>query len=411
VTGHMRVGFHAPDTVEELAYLVAEAADTRTPLEVMGRGTKREVGRPVQYGAVLSTENLTGIQLYEPSELVVVARAGTPIAQIEQALTEHDQEMPFEPIDLGPVLGFGRGQGTVGGMVATNFSGSRRILSGSVRDHVLGVQAVNGSGETIRAGGRVMKNVTGYDLSRALSGSWGTLAVMTEVAIKVLPAPREVRTVLCFGLADPNGIEALCLAMGTPFEVSGTVHMHAELAERLSDQEIANAGASVTAIRVENFPASARYRSSRLKQMLQAYAPALELDTLRSRAFWDEIKTLKMFQKAERPLWRISTVPTAAAKLVHTLARKIDVRVLYDWSGGLVWLETPPISDAGAVEIRRNLAEIGGHATLIRAEAPARAAIDVFQPLDKPVMALTASLKRAFDPVGILNPGRMYPGI
>ena len=407
----MRVGFHAPDTVEELAYLVAEAADTRTPLEVMGRGTKREVGRPVQYGAVLSTENLTGIQLYEPSELVLVARAGTPIAQIEQALTEHDQEMPFEPIDLGPVLGFGRGQGTVGGMVATNFSGSRRILSGSVRDHVLGVQAVNGSGETIRAGGRVMKNVTGYDLSRALSGSWGTLAVMTEVAIKVLPAPREVRTVLCFGLADPNGIEALCLAMGTPFEVSGTVHMHTELAERLSDQEIANAGASVTAIRVENFPASARYRSSRLKQMLQAYAPALELDTLRSRAFWDEIKTLKMFQKAERPLWRISTLPTAAAKLVHNLARKIDVRVLYDWSGGLVWLETPPISDAGAVEIRRNLAEIGGHATLIRAEAPARAAIDVFQPLDKPVMALTASLKRAFDPVGILNPGRMYPGI
>ena len=411
MTGHMRVGFHAPDTVEELAYLVAEAADTRTPLEVMGRGTKREVGRPVQYGAVLSTENLTGIELYEPSELVLVARAGTPIGQIEQALTEHDQEMPFEPIDLGPVLGFGRGQGTVGGMVATNFSGSRRILSGSVRDHVLGVQAVNGSGETIRAGGRVMKNVTGYDLSRALSGSWGTLAVMTEVAIKVLPAPREVRTVLCFGLADPNGIEALCLAMGTPFEVSGTVHMHTELAEHLSDQEIANAGASVTAIRVENFPASARYRSSRLKQMLQAYAPALELDTLRSRAFWDEIKTLKMFQKAERPLWRISTVPTAAAKLVHNLARKIDVRVLYDWSGGLVWLETPPISDAGAVEIRRNLAEIGGHATLIRAEAPARAAIDVFQPLDKPVMALTASLKRAFDPVGILNPGRMYPAI
>lgn len=406
----MRVGFHAPDTVEELAYLVAEAADTRTPLEVMGRGTKREVGRPVQYGAVLSTENLTGIQLYEPSELVLVALAGTPIAQIEQALTEHDQEMPFEPIDLGPVLGFGRGQGTVGGMVATNFSGSRRVLSGSVRDHVLGVQAVNGSGETIRAGGRVMKNVTGYDLSRALSGSWGTLAVMTEVAIKVLPAQREVRTVLCFGLADPNGIEALCLAVGTPFEVSGTVHMHAELAERLSDQEIANAGASVTAIRVENFPASARYRSSRLKQMLQAYAPALELDTLRSRAFWDEIRTLKMFQ-TDRPLWRISTVPTAAAKLVHNLARKIDVRVLYDWSGGLVWLETPPISDAGAVEIRRNLAEIGGHATLIRAEAPGRAAIDVFQPLDKPVMALTASLKRAFDPVGILNPGRMYPGI
>jgi glycolate oxidase FAD binding subunit len=411
VTGHMRVGFHAPDTVEELAYLVAEAADTRTPLEVMGHGTKREVGRPVRHGAVLSTENLVGVPIYEPSELVLVALAGTPVAQLERLLAENDQEFPFEPLDLGPVLGFGPGHSTIGGLIATNFSGSRRILRGSVRDHVLGVQAVNGRGETIRAGGRVMKNVTGYDLGRALAGSWGTLAVMTEVALKVLPAQREMRTVLCFGLADPNGVEALCLAHGTPFEVSGTVHMHAALAERLSDQEIANNGAAVTAIRVENFPASARYRSSRLKQMLQAYAPALELDTLRSRAFWDDVRRLKMFQQSGRPLWRISTYPSVAAKLVSSLARKIDVDVLYDWSGGLIWLETPPISDAGAVELRRTLAEFGGHATLIRAEASARAGIDVFQPLDAGLMALTASVKKAFDPVGILNPGRMYAGI
>jgi glycolate oxidase FAD binding subunit len=411
VTGHMRVGFHAPDTVEELAYLVAEAADTRTPLEIMGRGTKREVGRPVQHGAVLSTESLVGVPLYEPSELVLVAQAGTPVAQLEQMLAENEQEFPFEPADLGPVLGFDPGQSTIGGLVATNLSGSRRIQVGSVRDHVLGVQAVNGRGETIRAGGRVMKNVTGYDLARAMSGSWGTLAVMTEIALKVLPAKREVRTVLCFGLADQNGVEALCLALGTPFEVSGTIHLHAGLAERFSDQEIANAAGSVTAIRVENFPASARYRSSRLKQMLQAYAPALELDTLRSRIFWNEVKSLKMFDKTDRPLWRISTVPSTAARLVSVLARKIDVRVAYDWSGGLIWLETPPISDAGAVEIRRTLAEFGGHATLIRAQAATRAGIDVFQPLDPPLMALTASLKRAFDPVGILNPGRMYTGI
>jgi glycolate dehydrogenase FAD-binding subunit len=411
VTGHMRVGFHAPDSVEELAYLVAEAADTRTPLEVMGRGTKREVGRPVQHGAVLSTENLVGVPLYEPSELVVVALAGTPLAQVEALLAENEQEFPFEPVDLGPVLGFDAGQGTIGGMVAANLSGSRRILSGAARDHVLGVQAVNGRGDTIRAGGRVMKNVTGYDLARGIAGSWGTLAVMTEVALKVLPAQREVRTVLCFGLADLNGVEALCLALGTPFEVSGTVHLHAGLAERFSDQEIANAGATVTAIRVENFPASARYRSSRLKQMLQAYAPALELDTMRSRIFWNEVRALKMFETSEGPLWRISTVPSTAAKLVASLARKIDVRVMYDWSGGLIWLETPPISDAGAVEIRRTLAEFGGHATLIRAETGARAGIDVFQPLDAPLMALTSAVKNAFDPVGILNPGRMYAGI
>ncbi len=183
----------------------------------------------------------------------------------------------------------------------------------------------------------------------------------------------------------------MCLALGTPFEVSGTVHMHAGLAERFSDQEIANAGASVTAIRVENFPASARYRSSRLKQMLQAYAPALELDTARSRIFWDEVRTLKMFQKTRRPLWRISTLPSdrAEARQRRSRARSTSAS-LYDWSGGLIWLETPPISDAGAVEIRRTLAEFGGHATLIRAEAAARAGIDVFQPLDPPLMALTA---------------------
>jgi len=407
----MRVGFHAPDTVEELAYLVAEAADTRTPLEVMGHGTKREVGRLVQYGAVLSTESLVGVSLYEPTELVLVALAGTPVAQIEQMLAENDQELPFEPVDLGPVLGFGPGQATIGGVLATNISGSRRILSGSARDHLLGVQAVNGRGETIRSGGRVMKNVTGYDLSRALAGSWGTLAVLTEVAIKVLPAQREVRTLLCFGLADPTGVEVLGLALGTPFEVSGTVHVNGELARRFSDEEISRPGQSVTAIRMENFPASARYRASRLKQMLQAYAPALELDTARSRMFWDDLKSLRMFERTGRPLWRISMAPTSGPKLVHSLARKIDVRALYDWSGGLIWLDTPLITDAGAVEIRRTLAEFGGHATLIRAEPQARAVIDVFQPLDAPLMALTAALKQAFDPVGILNPGRMYAGI
>ena len=211
MTGHMRLGFHAPETVEELAHLVGEAMDTRTPLEVMGRGTKRELGRPVRSGAVVSTESLTGVTLYEPTELVLVVKAGTPVGKIEELLAESDQMLPFEPVDLGPALGYGPGQATVGGMIATNFSGSRRILSGSARDHVLGVTAVNGRGEIIKAGGRVMKNVTGYDLGRALAGSWGTLAIMTEIALKVLPAQAETRTVLCFGLPDATAVEAMSL--------------------------------------------------------------------------------------------------------------------------------------------------------------------------------------------------------
>ncbi|MEX2167370.1 MAG: glycolate oxidase subunit GlcE [Methyloceanibacter sp.] len=411
MTGHMRLGFHAPETAEEFAHLVAEAVDTRTPLEVMGRGTKREIGRPVGSGSVVSTERMVGVPLYEPSELVLVAQAGTPLRQIETMLAENEQGLPFEPVDLGPILGYGPGEATIGGVVATNISGSRRVIAGAARDYVLGVKAVNGRGEIIKAGGRVMKNVTGYDIGRLLAGSWGTLAIMTEISLKVLPAQREIRTLLCFGLPDPTGVEALCLAMDTPFEVSGTVHMHAGLAKGLSHPDISGAGVSVTAIRVENFPASARYRASRLKQALAAYGPALELDTTGSRAFWEEIRTLKMFQGTKAPLWRISTTPSGASKLVAGLARKIEVRALYDWSGGLVWLETPPLTDAGAVEVRRTIAELGGHATLIRAEASTRGAIDIFQPLDPPIMALTTKLKQAFDPAGILNPGRMYQGL
>jgi glycolate oxidase FAD binding subunit len=411
VTGHMRLGFHAPETEEELKHLVDEAVDKRTPLEVLGKGTKREIGHPVGAGAVVSTEAMVGISLYEPTELVMVAKTGTPLSEIEAKLAENDQELPFEPVDLGPILGYGPHEGTIGGVIATNISGSRRLLKGAARDHVLGVRAVNGRGQIIKAGGRVMKNVTGYDLGRTLAGSWGTLAIMTEISLKVLPIQRESRTLVCFGLTDQTAIEALCIAMGTPFEVSGTLHAHAELAARFSDSEIAGAEAPVTAIRVENFPASARYRATRLRQALLAYSPAVELDHERSKKFWNEVRALKMFQDKPNPLWRVSTTPSNATKLINNLLRKIDVRAAYDWSGGLIWIETPPLTDGGAVDIRRTLAELGGHATLIRADDETRAGIDVFQPLELPLANLSAKLKHAFDPLGIFNPGRMYQGM
>ncbi|WP_141701139.1 glycolate oxidase subunit GlcE [Methyloceanibacter methanicus] len=408
MTAHMRLGFQAPETEEELSQLVVEAAEARTPLEIMGKGTKRELGHAVRAGAIVSTENMKGITLYEPTELVMVAKAGTPIAEIEAALAENDQELACEPVDIAPVLGYGPGDGTVGGLVATNISGSRRILKGAVRDHVLGIRAVNGRGEIIKSGGRVMKNVTGYDLARTLVGSWGTLAVMSEVALKVLPVQRESRTLVFFGLTDFAAVEALCLAMGTPYEVSGTLHLHAELAARVTDEELAGNGAAVTAIRVESFPASARYRTSRLREALLAYGPQLELDSDRSRVFWRDVQSLKMFQDVKYPLWRVSTVPSRAATLIGNLARKIDVRVAYDWSGGLVWIETPALADAAAVEIRRQLAEFGGHATLIRADSTIRNGTNVFQPLEPPHDALAAKLKHAFDPLGLFNPGRLY---
>jgi len=407
----MRLGFHAPATMREVSDLVAEAANAKIPLEVRGRGSKYEVGHFIQSGSVVSSENLVGISLYEPNELVLSAASGTPLDDIRNILAEHGQQLAFEPIDLGPVLGTHAGQSSIGGVFATNLSGSRRIKSGAARDHLLGVVCVNGWGEPFKSGGRVMKNVTGYDLCKAVAGSWGTLAVMTDVTMKVLPIAAETRTLLCFGLPDQTGIDVMTLCLGTPYEVSGTVHLQAPLAAKLSDGDIAKGNAAITAIRIENFPSAARYRIGKLKDRLAAYSPAVELDTARSRTFWEEVRTLRMFAGSDRPLWRISTTPSRAARLVAIIARTLDIRVSYDWSGGLIWLETPPTSDAGTVEIRRAIAEFGGHATLIRADRATRASVEVFQPLDPPLAALTAKLKAAFDPAGILNPGRMYPGV
>lgn len=405
------LGFLGPQTADELSDLIAEAAHGKIPVEVRGRATKHDIGRPTQAGMAVSTEHLTGITLYEPAELVLQAKTGTTVAEIEEVLAENRQQLAFEPIDLGPALGGDPGQGSIGGVFATNFSGSRRILAGAPRDHLLGARCINGWGEQFKSGGRVKKNVAGYDLARAMSGSWGTLAVMTEVAMKVMPAAEESRTLLCFGLTDASAIEAMCLAVASPFEVSGTLHVQAPLASAFSDPAVGRSGSAVTAIRIENFTSSVRYRLGKLRERLAAYFPGEELDDQRSRAFWSEVRSLKVFESSKRPLWRISVPPSRAAKLVAVIARTLELRAVYDWSGGLIWLETPPLTDAGAMEIRRALAEIGGHATLIRAEPATRASVDVFQPLDPPLMALTAKLKTAFDPAGILNPGRMYPGI
>jgi glycolate oxidase FAD binding subunit len=407
----IRFGFRSPQSPEELSDLVAGSVSAKTPFEVRGRGSKHEVGRAVQAGGVVSTEGLSGISLYEPTELVLSAQSGTPLAEIEQVLADHDQELAFEPVDVGAVLDSGPAQASIGGVFASNISGSRRIRAGAARDHLLGIKAINGLGESFKSGGRVMKNVTGYDLARAFAGSWGTLGIMTEVTMKVLPRAKEVRTLLCYGQTDQSALEAMALSLDTPFEVSGALHLEAALAAGFSDLSLTRGLTPVTAIRIENFSNSVRYRMARLKEKLAAYGPGDELDAARSRLFWQEVRELKPFQNSKRPLWRISTAPSRAAKLIAAIRRSLDIRVMYDWAGGLIWLDTDLTTDAGAVEIRRALSEIGGHATLIRAEPATRASVDVFQPLEPSLLALTGRLKAAFDPAGILNPGRMYPGI
>jgi len=397
-----------PATEWEMQSLLAEATKADSPIEVIGSGSKRNIGRPTNSAALLTTNALAGIRLYEPTELVMSARSGTPLSRIEADLASQGQILAFEPVDLAPVIGHEPGHATIGSVFATNISGSRRIMAGAARDHLLGVSAVTGQGTPFRSGGRVMKNVTGLDLARTVTGSWGTLAVLTEVTFKVMPRPEETATLVLFGLEDGIAIEALTAATASPFEISGAVHIQEPLTTRLWHEDLKGERRAVTAIRIENFAPSVAYRIQRLKEELKPFGDLHVLGTDSSLAFWDELHRLSILQGTAAPLWRISTAPKAGPKVVAAISTFMTCHAWYDWAGGLVWAEVLPTSDAGAADIRRVIATHGGHATLIRAEPAVRASIDVFQPLEPGLKKITTRLKSVFDPAHILNRGRMH---
>ena len=401
-----------PRDAEEVRAIVEWAAAEGMPLELAGAGTKRGLGRPVQATRSVELAALAGITLYEHDELVLSARAGTPLAEIEALLAEKRQALAFEPADLGPLYGAAPGTGTIGGALAANLSGPRRIKAGAARDHFLGFSAVSGRGELFKAGGRVVKNVTGYDLCKLLAGSFGTLAALTDVTVKVLPAAEETRTVLVFGLEEGPAIEALVAALGSVNEVSAAAHLPRAIAAGSALQHVNAAAAAVTAVRVEGFPASVAYRARALTALLAPLGAVGELGREDSLAFWREIRDVRPFA-AERGLcvWRVSVPPTTGPALVARVAAATETRAYYDWGGGLVWLGVAPSGDAGAAVVRAALAASGGNATLMRAPDPVRAAVAVFEPLADGVARLSQRVKESFDPRGILNPGRLYAGV
>jgi glycolate oxidase FAD binding subunit len=394
-----------PANEQEVAAAVLDAVASGTPLEIVGRGSKRGLGRPMQTAASLDLSGLSGITLYEPEELVMTARAGTPLAEIEQALAERRQRLAFEPMDLGPLYGEPVNAASIGGVFAANLSGPGRLRHGAARDHLLGFKAVNGRGEFFKSGSRVVKNVTGYDLSKVICGSHGTLAAMTEVTFKVLPAPEKTRTVLIFGLDDARAAEAMSAALGSPHEVVAAAHLPASIAVRSAVSYVSGAGRGVTAVRVEGPAPSVEHRCTALREELARFGATEELHGMNSAKLWREIRDARPFVGDPRPLWRLSLAPTEGPKAIARIARALQGEWFYDWGGGLVWLAVPVSSDAGARVIR--LALDGGHATLIRADAAVRAAVPVFQPQPGPLAALARRVKESFDPKGILNPGRM----
>jgi len=369
----------SPATEAELSEAVAGATG---PLRVTGGGT-RPLGRPIA-GEVLSVAGLTGVVLYDPGALTIVVRAGTPLDEIEALLASEGQRLPFEPMDHRRLLGTA-GTPTIGGVVAGNVSGPRRIQAGACRDCLIGVRFVDGSGTVVKNGGRVMKNVTGYDLVKLMAGSWGTLGVLSEVAFKVLPAPAAAACLRIEGLSDPQAVEAMATALGSPFEVTGAAHLPGEV--------------PLTVLRLEGFAASVAYRAGRLAEVLAAFgAVRVEDDAGQVAEDWRRVRDVEGFADRPGDIWRVSVKPSDGP----AIGKRSGGEVMYDWGGGLIWALVPEGTD-----LRARLGEFAGHATLIRASQETRARIAPFQPEAAPVAALAAGLRAKFDPRGILNPGLM----
>ncbi|SEC27161.1 glycolate oxidase FAD binding subunit [Rhizobiales bacterium GAS191] len=392
---------HAPASEAEAQAIIADAGARHAPLSIEGGGTKRGIGRPTQTQDVLSSLALSGITLHEPAELVIAARAGTPLAEVERTLAAKGQRLPFEPLDYRKLLGTD-GEPTIGGMAAANLSGPRRIQAGACRDSFLGVRFVNGRGESVKSGGRVMKNVTGLDLTRLMAGAFGTLGFLTEVTFKVLPLPQTQATLVLSGLSDVRGVEALSAGLGSPFEVTGAAHLPAGIGEERAR----------TLLRLESSTIAVAYRSERLAALLQAFGQAEILNPEASEALWLDVRdAVFLAEPREAAIWRLSAAPSRGPGLAEAISRKLDARCFYDWGGGLVWIACPALGDAGASVIHAACGEAGGHATLIRAPDAMRAAVDVFQPPTAALLKLTRDIKASFDPAGLLEPGRMYAGL
>jgi glycolate oxidase FAD binding subunit len=364
----------APESEAEMAEAVAAATGA---LSVRGGGT-RGAAAP---GEVLSVAALSGVTLYEPGALTIVARAGTPVAEVERALAAEGQRLPFEPMDHRPLLG-SEGVPTIGGVVAANVSGPRRIQAGACRDSLIGVRFVDGTGTVIKNGGRVMKNVTGYDLVKLMAGSRGTLGVLTEVAFKVLPAPQAAASLELRGLDPGQAVAALSAALGAPYEVSGAAHLVEE---------------ARTLVRIEGFEAQVAYRAERLSEVLAPWgAAAVARDPAGIAATWAGVRDVTAFAGRPGDVWRLSVRPSAGPAALAALGAPPAVM---DWGGGLIWALMPEGTDA-----RADLAGIAGHATLVRASAATHARLGTLHPEPAPLARLAADLRARFDPRGLFAP-------
>jgi glycolate oxidase FAD binding subunit len=400
---------------KDVEAVVRAAIAGEQPLEVIGHGSRRGIGQVMATNAVLDLSALNAVTAYEPNELIITVEAGAPLADVLSLIDSKNQQFAFEPMDTAPLLGTA-GSGTIGGMIGTGLAGPRRIKAGGARDHLLGAHAVSGFGDSFKTGGKVVKNVTGYDLCKLLAGSFGTLAVMTEVTLKVMPRPESERTLVLRSLDDLTANRAMTAALGSPFDVSAAAHLPpSALRPSVGGLDrLGSADGAVTLVRLEGIMASAAHRAASLARTLAPFGAADTLEDADSAEVWRSIRDVEPLAARGAlggwPVWRIVCPPAAGGALGQALARETGGEVIYDWGGGLIWAALPPKPDAQAALVRSRVNAAGGHAMLLRASDEVRRNVEVFHPQAPGIAALGERVRQSFDPKQILNRGRMIRG-
>ncbi len=400
---------YSPSSENEVVDFIKDSHSLQTPIEISGNNSK-SIGRLIQCSKSLQFKNFGGIVEYLPEELYIKVKSGTSLALIESELDKKNQELAFEPSDMGFLYSGKSNKGSVGGAVACNLSGSRRFRAGALRDHILGFCGVNGKGEIIKSGGTVVKNVTGYDVSKLITGSYGTLVALTEIVLKVQPKNEESQTLLINNINLKMALNVFSKAMHTSVEISGACFYPAKISKffKLNDLDT---NTSITAIRLEGPKISVTERVNTLKKLFSDYKTTISvLENYQSRIFWQNTSDLQFFNNSKNVVIKIVLPPLNTDQLINKFENE-ELKYVVDWAGNLIWVELPENDSVLLKHLRTEILKLSGHMTIIKAPNHVRIREDFLTTVDENIKVLSLKIKESFDPKKILNPGKMYSGI
>ena len=398
-----------PSNEDDLQQIIKHCYKKDLPIQIVGTGTKNEIGKKLQCAKILDMSNISGIIEYKPEELYITVKAGTPIKLVQDELRKKNQHLAFEPTNFSEIFNKSLSEGTIGGTLSCNFSGSRRFKVGSARDHILGFKGYNGKGEKIKSGGTVVKNVTGYDLSKLVTGSFGTLLALSEITLKVLPIQADIKTIIISGLALENSLGIMDSAISSSNDPSGAVFYPANLRNNFVFNDLTHPG-SITAIRIEGTKTSTEQRVNNLfENLVLKEKKTTILDITQSEIFWEETRAIKVFAKNEKNILRAVVPPSETVNLINRL-KTFHSSYFIDWGGSLIWLELDYLSHQKIEQIRKRVVEANGYLTVIKSPENIKSSSEIFT-IDPIKFKISQNLKKSFDPKRIFNPGKMYTGI